>query len=101
MEHSLLKHSLHASLDPSKLRLVEHLHLHRVAVLVLAKDCDHLVVLKSPLLSRSLSNVSVQADVGAELLRELWIAGKCAESRIEVNASERKLLSWKSNIRIK
>ena len=93
MEHSLLEHSLHASLDPSKLRLVEHLHLHRVAVLVLTKDCDHLVVLKSPLLSRSLSNVSVQADVSAELLRKLWIAGKCAESRIEVNASERKLLS--------
>ena len=88
MKDGLLQNGLHASLHPAQLGLVEHLHLNGVPVLILAQDCNHLVVLQSSLLGGAIGNVSVQTDVCAELFGELWITGKCAQGRVEMNASE-------------
>ena len=45
-------------------------------------------MLQPSLLCSAISNVSVEADVGAELFREFGVTGKCTKGRVEVNASE-------------
>ena len=104
MEHGLLQ--LHPL---PQLPLVEHLHLHRVPVLVLPEDRDHLrcnlqdffsffqfylkvkfvahlVVGEPALLRRPLLDLPVQPDVLPELLRQLGVAREGAQGGVEVDA---------------
>ena len=64
--------------------LVDHLHLDCVPVLVLAEDGDHLVVLKTALLSCPPADLLVQVDVHLELFPQLGVTGEGTEAAVEV-----------------